>query len=808
MQYLSVATIRRGLWVRAKFTKVRMQSEEQNMTGESRMRRVSAWRAVLTTGSLSVLAFPATTLAQTVPSAMPAVQQTTGGPSDSLPVVAQTLQEVVVTAEKRKENLQDVPVPVAVIKATELTENDQVKITDYYTEVPSLSIAPGTNSTETLAIRGITTGAIASGPPAPAPTVGVMVDDVPFGGTGGGDTLVPDFDPGDLARIEVLRGPQGTLYGASSLGGLLKFVTVDPSTDGFSGRLEAGTSGVQNGAQLGSTFRGSVNVPLSSDLAVRASAFTRLDPGYINDPVLNIKGDNEERVSGGHLAALWRPSDTLSIKLTGLYQQTGSAGTGDVTPNPAIAGIPPLGDLQQYYSRGSNYDYTKAQAYNLIINYTIGGVHLTSLTGYNVYSINDSIDFTAIGAPAIQPFFSVSPLGMVEHTVASMRRVTEELRADLSIGKHFDLLAGGYFSNAIDKYIFGPFLAENALTGVLAPGGNLGSINATDNPATYTEYAAFANLTYHITDKLDIQAGGRESEYGLVGQPWTVTGLISPVFFGFPNEDYVAFPKYTLNQSAFTYLFTPQYTISPDLMVYARLASGFREGTSNAGTPGAGVPGSGIPFEVKPDKTQDYEVGFKGEFFERMISVDTSIYYIDWKDIQLPLVNDVNLSYTGNGGGAKSQGVELSVRARPVASLILGGWVSWDEAVLTKSTVGIYGNPGDPLPNTPRFSGNVSADESFEIADGVMGSVGATMSYVGYREDTLSSQTPVRQYLPAYAKTDLRGTVSYGDWKVNLFVNNLLDRRGIITGGSGNLIPYSFWLIQPRTVGLSLVRTF
>ena len=138
---------------------------------------------------------------------------------------------------------------------------------------------------------------------------------------------MPDFDPGDLQRIEVLRGPQGTLYGASSVGGLVNFVTVDPSLAGVSGRLEAGGNSVQNGSELGYTFRGSVNVPLSSDFAVRASAFTRQDPGYIDDPVLGLKGVNEDRASGGHLAALWQPSETFSLKLSALYQTITGNGT-------------------------------------------------------------------------------------------------------------------------------------------------------------------------------------------------------------------------------------------------------------------------------------------------------------------------------------------------------------------------------------------------------------------------------------------------------------------------------------------------
>ena len=291
------------------------------------------------------------------------------------------IAEVIVTAQKREERLQDVPIPMSVVDTTSLTVDNKVKITDFYSQVPGLSIAPSTMSSQTLSIRGITTGAVGSGPPNPSPIVGVTVDDVPYGGMGGGDQLVPDFDPGDLQRIEVLRGPQGTLYGASSMGGLVKFVTADPSFAGVSGRLEAGTNSVQNGSELGYTFRGSVNVPLSSDFAVRASAFTRQDPGYIDDPVLGLKGVNEDRASGGHLTALWQPTDTFSLKLSALYQTITGNGTSDVTPNPpAFFGVPALRDLQQFYIRAVNtlgYD-RKAQAYSALLAYKIGNAELVS----------------------------------------------------------------------------------------------------------------------------------------------------------------------------------------------------------------------------------------------------------------------------------------------------------------------------------------------------------------------------------------------------------------------------------------------
>lgn len=735
----------------------------------------------------SQLAQNASPQQSTAPSGAPA--SGTGEKQDT------TLEEVVVSAQKRNERLQDVPIPVSVINSSALTESNQVKLTDYYTEVPGLSVAPGPTSTNTLSIRGITTGAVASGPPGPAPTVGIVIDDVPFGGTGGGDTLVPDFDPGDLARIEVLRGPQGTLYGASSLGGLLKFVTVDPSTDKIYGRVEAGTNSVFNGAQQGYSFRGSINVPLTSDLAVRASAFTRLDPGYIDDPVLGLKGVNVDRASGGHIVALWRPSDTVSLKVNALYQKNLSNGTGDITPVlPAVFGVPPQGDLQQYYPRDTAFNNTEIQAYSANFTAKIGSAELTSLTGYNKFKAYDSYDFAWVIGQQTQQYFGV--VGTPERVSASITRFTQELRVAMPLGQKFDGLFGGFFSHSVDKYRFGPFLATDAQTGAQA--GYWGDINLFSAPTTYTEYAAFGDLTYHFSDRIDVQLGGRESVYQLVGEPWTYDGLFSTVVLGFPTTaNYLAFPEYTIKQNAFTYLLTPQFKITPDLMTYARFASGYRQGSSNAGTPG-------VPFVVNPDKTEDYEIGFKGAFLDHVISVDASLYYIDWKNIQLPLLNPGGISFTGNGGAAKSQGVELEVDTRPLPGLTVAGWVTLGEAILTQGVPSIFANAGDKLPNTPRFSGNLSVNKDFPITNSTTGFVGGTLSYVGNREDIFAVTSPQRQYLPAYAKTDLRAGAKFESWTVNLYANNVTDKRGIITGGIGNVVPYSFFTIQPRTIGVSV----
>jgi iron complex outermembrane recepter protein len=715
------------------------------------------------------------------------------------------LEEVLVTAQKREERLQDVPIPVSVVSTAALTENNQVKLTDFYSEVPGLSIAPSTMSSQTLSIRGITTGAVGEGPPNPAPTVGVTVDDVPFGGSGGGDQIVPDFDPGDLARIEVLRGPQGTLYGASSMGGLVKFVTVDPSTAAVSGRLEAGTNSVENGNELGYTFRGSVNVPITSDLAVRASAFTREDPGYINDPVLGIKGINEDWASGGHFVALWKPSDDFSLKVSALYQSIHGNGTSDVTPNPpAFFGVPPLGDLQQFYIRAVNtYGFDrKAQAYSALINWKIGIAELTALTGYNNTRVRDSFDLSGPLHSFSETYFGT--VGDQILNTIGVSRLTQELRLSAPLGQHFDGLLGAFFSQEVDHWQWN-YPATDPFSGATL--GDWGTFNASYSPITYTEYSVFGDLTYHVTDQFDIQVGGREAQFRIVGNSFTVTGLTANVLDGFPTSPYVQ-PGYTIKENAFTYLLTPRFKVTPDFMVYARLASGYRPGGSNAGTPQ-------VPQQYSSDKTEDYEIGSKVDFLDHTLSFDGSLYYINWKNIQLPLIYPVNGStYVGNAAGAKSEGVELSIESRPISALTIGAWVSWNDAVLTQTVPGagqageIFGFSGDRLPNTARISGNLSLNYDFPLMADMKGFVGGALSYVGDRQDAFSSVSAERQDLPAYAKLDLRAGTKYNSWTVNFYVNNVTDKRGLISGGVGNAIPYAFYYIQPRTVGLTVTKTF
>jgi len=736
-------------------------------------------------------------------SAQPATAESTGAPNGTASSEAR-LDEIVVTAQKREERLQDVPVPVTAINTESLAQTSQLRLMDYYTQVPGLLVAPADYSSQLIAIRGITTG---SNSGAGTPTTGVMIDDVPYGSSTGNTPgfTVPDLDPGDLARMEVLRGPQGTLYGASSMGGLIKYVTVDPSTSLLSGRLELGTNNVHNGDQLGYTLRGAVNMPVNDELALRASAFTRLDPGYIDNPLLGIDGVNKDRASGGRLAALWRPLEGLSLKLSGTYQVIKGDGTSDVTTAENVIGSSrPLGPLEQGYIAGVGPYSRTAQAYSAVLKYDIGRAQLTSVTGYNISRVSDSIDYSQrLGGPGgfSDQAFGVTGAPIFENINYS--RLSQELRVTAPLGPLLDSLVGLYY----DHESAGPqqqtVLATDPQTGAVA-----GTLYSVSFPSTYTEYSAFADLTYHATRRLDVQLGGRVSNMRIGLDDAAASGPLLG-----PGPYPVITPGSQTRNHAFTYLVTPRYQLSPDQMLYARFASGYRPGGPNT-APGA-------PPKYNPDKTENYEVGFKGSFVGGRVSIDTSVYYIDWQSVQLNLATADGFGFIGNAGSAKSQGVELSLDWRPTTDLSLGAWVAYDDAKLTNwpasaqgaclAGVGPCAGTGARLPLSPRLSANLSVEQSFVISGDLRGFVGGNMSYVGNRVGVFNfgpPYPPARQALPGYAKTDLRAGLDYQAWKVSLYVNNLFDRRGLVSGGLGTDLPYSLYILQPRNIGVTLVRSF
>jgi outer membrane receptor protein involved in Fe transport len=720
-----------------------------------------------------------------------AVAEDSGNQSSNAAAAGTSLTEIIVSAQKRSERLQDVPVPVSVIDAGSLLETNQLRVQDYYASVPGLNLTTDIRGDANISIRGVTTGGQNGNP-----LVGVIVDDVPYGSSSGYGGLVgqvPDLDPSDLASVEVLRGPQGTLYGASSMGGLLKFVTVDPSMSGYSGRVEAGANTVSNGTQTGYNFRGAINVPLSETFAVRASAFTRQAPGYLDNVQTGQRGVNEVQVDGARLSSLWKPSQEFSLKFSALFQDSRAYGSPIVNVGPGFA------DLQQSTLRGTGGNDEKFQVYNGTLTAKLGAMDLIAITGYSVNTISDDQDITFAFGGLTQTQFGVGGTPLTDK--AKTKKFTEEIRLSAPLGQYVEWRAGVFYTHEASR------ANQQVLAADAATGAAVGLWLDDTWPTTYQEYAVFTDWTVHFTDRFDVQFGGREGQNRQTYSE-TLVGPYDPVLVGLPSP--VVQPELDSKDNAFTYLVTPRFKVSPDLMVYSRLASGYRAGGPN---PTSDV--YGLPASFKPDKTQSYEIGAKGEFFNHALSVDASLYYINWKDIQLQLLNPVSSqAYYVNASSAKSQGIELSVRSRPLEGFTIAAWLAWNDAELTKqvpAASSTYGSAGDRLPFSSRYSGNLSLEQEFHLLSDVTGFVGGSVSYVGDRQGNFASifaGSPERQLFPAYTKTDLHAGMDYKSWKASLFVTNLANKRGVLAGGIGFFNPGAFEYIEPRTVGLTVSKTF
>ena len=706
--------------------------------------------------------------------------------------------EIVVTAQKKQERLATVPLPVAVVQAGEIADKSQYRIQDYYLTVPGLAYTPNQlGGTATIAIRGVTSSDFE------APTVGITVDDMPFGSSTllGGGFLVPDIDPSDLARIEVLRGPQGTLYGASSIGGLFKYVTHDPSTDRLSGRLSAGISGVTDGSGAGYNFNGALNVPLSEQFAIRGSGFVRKDPGYIDN--LGYVGDqpiehgvNETKAYGGHLSALWHPADDFSVKINGFSQ------SNKIHGSPYVRIAPDTGSVQQRFLPGTGYTNRDFSAGSVTIKKSFGRVELTSVTGYSVTKLLDSYDVTEPTGFTTAVAFPDEG-GFTDNIDRSKtKKFTQEIRASIPIGSNIDWLIGGFYTKENTSWLQNWFATD-------VSNARVGTFVTFDFGSTFREVAAFTNVTYRFSDKFDIQAGVRKSYIKSTFFETDTGPFVSLFENGTPEEpgsDVLVFPDLFLKENAFTYAVSPRLKITPQVMIYARFSSGYRPGGINS--VGALV---GTNPTFKHDSTKNYEVGVKATILDGKLFVDGSLYRIDWDQVQIQVNNDIGLSFFSNGGKARSQGVELAAELRLSRGLNLSGWVSWNDAVLVQDFPAndlVAGTDGDRLPFSSKFSSSVSLNYEFPIGPNT-GSVGTTFSRVGKRLGNFLPAGVERQAFAGYNKLDLTAGIEVSGIKINTFVNNITNKRGILGGGRGTPISQdAFNILQPRTYGLSVTKEF
>ena len=696
--------------------------------------------------------------------------------------------EIVVTAQKRVQNVQDVPISIAVVSGEELQEQGSASLVDYAGYVPGMNVSnSGTPGQTTITLRGVA-------PLNASQTVGIYLDDAPVGSSAiynraGAFTI--DLMPYDLERIEVLKGPQGTLYGASSIGGLVKYVTTQPDTRQF--KVRAGVEGfaIKGGDGLGWGAQVMVNVPIVEDkLAVSGSFAWRSTPGWVdsvNNAALKDQNDYEQR--GGRVALLWQPTPELSVKLSGIWQSLDSEGNALYAAD--LAGNR-LGDGRSYNNYVPESFDVDLDYYSATLDYDFGAATLTSATTYSKTKsaqVQDAsyafgVLFPLLTDGAIPPGITPFSLDL------GLKKWTQEVRLASSGESRFEWLVGGFFtdettSNA--QLVRSYDMAGNPI----AP---LDPLAVVGLPATYKEYAVFGNATFKLTDQFEITGGLRWARNEQTFRQIS-SGAIVPQAND-PGES---------QENVFTYSISPQFHINEDAMLYARLATGYRPGGPNVIVPN-------VPPTVDADRMKNYEVGLKADFADRMVSVDVALFWMDWTDIQVVRAFG-GVSGGANGGKATSKGIEGNLALRPVTGLTITATGSYTDATLSEDVPEISGVDGDRLPAVPKFSGALRADYAFELGGGTKGSFGAGIRHASNRLSLVESDPLVAVAKP-YTSVDLNASLTFNDhWTLRAYARNLLDNKGEMARSTmaDGLNRPSFLAIsplQPRTVGVALDMAF
>jgi outer membrane receptor protein involved in Fe transport len=697
---------------------------------------------------------------------------------------------IVVTAQKRSENLQDVPISISVVGGERLRETGASQLTDFGAYVPGLQVdSSGTPGQSTISLRGIA-------PIGPSATVGTYVDDAPVGSSSlyaRASAFALDLLPYDIERIEVLRGPQGTLYGASSIGGLLKYVTVTPSLTDFSGKAGAEVFGIRRAGGAGYAGQAMVNVPLVSDrLGLTASYAYRKTPGYVDSVVTGTHGQNDYRQQGARIALLWQASDDFSVALSGLWQEIESEGNGSVVED-IVTGK----RIGNGFSNNNYLDepFTKSLYYFAgTLKNDLGFATLSSTTTYSRVKTSQTQDASRIFG-VLFPLFGQPAAGLAPFNITlDLKKVTQEVRLTSPSGGRFEWLLGGFFTNEVsgNKQIVRAYdMAGRPIAG-------LDPLAIAELPTRYREFAAFANATYKFSDRFDITAGLRWARNTQRYRQISV-GAVVPTANN-PGSS---------AESVLTYSVSPRFHLSDDTMLYVRVASGYRPGGPNATLPG-------VAPTVASDSLTNYETGLKTTLFNRTLTLDLAAFYMDWKDLQMTV--DFNgVSGLANAGSARSQGFEATFSWRPVRGLKLGANGAFTDAKLTSNTPpAVGGLDGDRLPRIPKWSGSLTADYSFALGRDMQANLGAGLRHTGRRVSSFEGVPTVTNpiFADAYTALDFNAGITFNDrWSLRVYARNVADTdaaitRDVQTDGLGRRSYIRTTPLQPRTIALALDLSF
>ena len=727
---------------------------------------------------------------------------------------AMKLQTVTVTAQKRTENLQDVPVSINVLGSAELESQGVANFEDYVALLPSVSFAGQGPGNSQVFMRGISSGGDGN-KSGSSPSVAVYLDDQPVTTIG----RVLDVHMYDIARVEAVAGPQGTLYGAGSQAGTLRIITNAPSTDGFEAGYDLSLATTHKGSESYSA-EGFVNFTLSEKAALRIAGWHAEDGGYIDnvpatttftfggitvDNAPFVEEDYNTEENTGARAALridLNENWTATAKL--MHQRQKTNGVWDHDPED-------VGDLEvaRFFDDSGEDKFTQA---GLSVEGQIGSLQITYAGSRLEREVDYNVDYSAYAEySAYIPYYTCYSSGSLDASTCTDPRIqydsddkykttTHELRLQNDESERLRFIAGLFYQDAEHDYL-------NVWQIPTIPADR--SVNAnpqlsgypddayfiTDQVRNEKETALFGEISYDLTEKLTGTFGARffETESDL-------KGAVGTLFSGSPLIDLSS------GESGDVFKGNLSYNFTPDVLLYLTYSEGFRAGGNNRAST------SNIPSVYKSDLITNYEAGWKTTFWDGRARWNGSIFNMDWDDIQITRFDPAEsfLGLTANVGTARSRGIETDFSLLVTEGFQVNGAASWIEAELTEdyirnlSTQNVDAPEGTELPDIPKFKLALTGRYNFDFM-GMEAFAQGSYRYVGSRYNDLFVAR--RQKQDAYSILNLSTGIDRDTWGASLYLTNVTDERAELNRNAATF-DERITTNRPRTIGLSFYQRF
>ncbi|WP_407352173.1 TonB-dependent receptor [Luteimonas sp. R10] len=696
--------------------------------------------------------------------------------------VATELDTVTVTALHREKPLQEVPVAISVLEADAIRAKGAQDFRDYLTTVPGVNFTQGNLGGMRVTIRGISDGVGATNPLA-----GIYIDETPVS-----ETFGATFDPDiyDVDRVEVLKGPQGTLYGSGSMGGTVRVIGRQPQLDWVEGSVSATVSDVSHGG-TGGRVDGVVNVPLVDNLmALRVSAGYREDAGWIDDVVRGEKDGNTIEKRNLRAQLLLQPAEETSITTGFMYQKED-------------LGFPWHDDFAYGdYQTGRVFrpwGAADSRLLSLTVRQDWDRMALVSATNYLTNDSISTLDSTASLSGPISAMTGVTmgdDEGVGVRSDSHLAQFTQEVRLSSSGANRVDWLLGGFYSNAETDFNQVFDFSQAPSVEAVASGA---SFYTSNQKYETRQLAAFGELTLNATERLSLTAGLRAfdvNQRNLTHSDGIFNGGESLV-----NQE--------ADNSSSTAKFMVAYQADRDHLLFAQAVQGYRNGGPTGNVPlaacGDALAEAGydsVPNAYGPDRLWNYEVGSKNTLMDGRLRLNGSVFYLDWSEIQSTISLACGFSFVTNAGRARSKGAELDVSLMPLAGLALGASASYVDARITEVAPGVVAAEDDPLPLSSKWSWNAHVQYERDLSRGLNGFVRAEVNHVGDRWSGFRAAANSR-LMDDYTLVSARVGVRRDNWSVALFATNLTDERYAINHGTNYEV-----MGRPRTVGVTVSTEF